>query len=660
MPAPLTFHRWLRCLVAASCVLVACGAAALCIPYDGDRELARFEKLMGTNPAKVAELVSARLAAAKAGDAALRMKLYSIQAEAYGSLELYAEARAATESGFVLTDDKRSAAYVNLLHQRALITYDEQSIPGLIATIEANRKLQDANSPADACLLVSLGALEHFSGRSHEAGAHLTQAYRMSVGESRKSQRMYAADTLSLVMSDEGDVKQALALLQEVIDYQTETHADFDLAVSRFMRGGVLRDSGDHRGALAEFDASRRLAMEMKDPVGVAYASLYMCMSNIDLGAIKEARAQCDEALPPFTEAKTIDPKKQTLAALAEIDLREGKAASALDRVNAVLGGADGDLAQVRVAAMHELRARAHAALGHHEQALADYKLYMQRTKAAMDAQRVRETTALRTRFETDREIERNEFLRREIDSKNERLAAQAARLRWIVVAAIAGVGLIGLLTYLLITNRRQKALLARLARMDDLTELPNRRRTLELALEAFETSRRNAAPLTLALIDLDHFKHINDRFGHATGDFVLQEFARIGRRAIRDSDVFGRWGGEEFLIVLPNTTLDIALGIVERVREAALHIKGGVLAEELRVSLSAGLATNEGDPAGLEAIIASADAALYDAKKNGRDLVCVAPESYDLASTGIRRALKSSGITLSTGSFERRRPPKA
>jgi diguanylate cyclase (GGDEF)-like protein len=178
------------------------------------------------------------------------------------------------------------------------------------------------------------------------------------------------------------------------------------------------------------------------------------------------------------------------------------------------------------------------------------------------------------------------------------------------------------------------------------------------VATESFNSARDRGAPLTIAILDLDHFKRINDRFGHAVGDFVLQEFARMGRHAVRDTDVLGRWGGEEFLIVLPDTTLDMALSIVERVRDGASRIKGGEQVAELKVSLSAGLATNEGNPAHLEEIIARADAALYDAKKGGRDLVCVAPESYSLASTGVRRSLKDAGIELTTGKFERRLPP--
>ena len=253
-----------------------------------------------------------------------------------------------------------------------------------------------------------------------------------------------------------------------------------------------------------------------------------------------------------------------------------------------------------------------------------------------------------------DRELERSAGLQREIDLGKERLNAQTERLRWMIVAATFGACVIVLLTAMLVMNRRQKQMLVRLAEHDDLTNLPNRRRTIEVASRAFERAQREGLPVTIGVLDLDHFKRINDRYGHAVGDFVLQEFARVSRGLIRDSDVLGRWGGEEFLIVLPDTTLDVALGIVERIREAALGIKGGALAEDLRVSVSAGLATNEGQSASLDETVARADVALYEAKNGGRDLVCIAQESYDVAATGIRKVLKESGVELITGKFTR------
>ena len=120
----------------------------------------------------------------------------------------------------------------------------------------------------------------------------------------------------------------------------------------------------------------------------------------------------------------------------------------------------------------------------------------------------------------------------------------------------------------------------------------------------------------------------------------MLKEFARLGRESLRASDIFGRWGGEEFLLVMPGATLDLALVSLERLRTLALGIELPATGAGMRVSLSAGLATNEEDVKSLDEIIARADAALYQAKNEGRDLVRIAEESYRTASTGVRRAM--------------------
>jgi diguanylate cyclase (GGDEF)-like protein len=151
--------------------------------------------------------------------------------------------------------------------------------------------------------------------------------------------------------------------------------------------------------------------------------------------------------------------------------------------------------------------------------------------------------------------------------------------------------------------------------------------------------------PLTIAVIDLDHFKTINDRYGHAAGDFVLKEFARVGRETLRSTDFLGRWGGEEFIVVLPDTSLDTAMLSIERLRAAALQVKLPASTDELRVSFSAGLATNESGVKTLDDIVAQADVALYEAKSSGRDLVRISGESFNSASTGVRRALRQSGV---------------
>ena len=205
----------------------------------------------------------------------------------------------------------------------------------------------------------------------------------------------------------------------------------------------------------------------------------------------------------------------------------------------------------------------------------------------------------------------------------------------------VAGVWVIVLLIYFLIANRRYRQKLVTLASQDALTGLPNRRRTLALATAALDTARTVQKPLTIAIIDMDHFKTVNDRYGHASGDHVLREFARAGREALRQTDILGRWGGEEFLLVMPDTPIELALASLERLRTLMFGIRLPVSGNGLRVSLSAGLASYDETVKSLEDLIARADSALYTAKNEGRDLVRIANFDYQTSTSGVRRALR-------------------
>jgi diguanylate cyclase (GGDEF)-like protein len=270
-------------------------------------------------------------------------------------------------------------------------------------------------------------------------------------------------------------------------------------------------------------------------------------------------------------------------------------------------------------------RAGTNAALHRYQDAYADLSEFQRRYSAEVTADRLKQAATLRARFETDREIERNESLRRELSVAQQRSDRQREQLRWIAFTSAASLVALTLLTYILLASLRHRRQLVRLATIDGLTGIPNRRRTAELATEALESALARQRPLTLALIDLDRFKSINDRCGHATGDHVLQEFARLSQQSIRSSDILGRWGGEEFLLVLSDTTIDVALLIVERLRSLSTRIELPLAGAGLRVSISAGLAANADGVRSLDDLIARADSALYQAKNQGRDLVRVA-----------------------------------
>jgi diguanylate cyclase (GGDEF)-like protein len=168
---------------------------------------------------------------------------------------------------------------------------------------------------------------------------------------------------------------------------------------------------------------------------------------------------------------------------------------------------------------------------------------------------------------------------------------------------------------------------MARLAITDQLTEVLNRRGFLDAALRAVSRARRAGAPLTLVMADIDHFKRINDTYGHKLGDRALRMVADHLVGAVRVSDVIGRMGGEEFAILLPDTTAEDAVRVMERLRrELELAVmEAGHARVQLTASFGvAGLSPEDGD---VEDLIERADRGLYIAKETGRNQVCVAPE---------------------------------
>ncbi len=179
---------------------------------------------------------------------------------------------------------------------------------------------------------------------------------------------------------------------------------------------------------------------------------------------------------------------------------------------------------------------------------------------------------------------------------------------------------------------RSQTAAMERLARTDVLTGLPNRRDILARAQAELDRCLRTQHPVSLLMLDLDHFKAINDQYGHPVGDTVLRAFARIGQSRMRRIDAMGRIGGEEFLVVLPETDDDEALAAAERLRIAFEQARIETNRGPIAVTVSIGALTHRPADTGhelsrntealLDRLLAQVDAALYEAKQAGRNRV--------------------------------------
>jgi len=179
---------------------------------------------------------------------------------------------------------------------------------------------------------------------------------------------------------------------------------------------------------------------------------------------------------------------------------------------------------------------------------------------------------------------------------------------------------IVGTLMLALLRLNRQHARLFHLSRMDALTGLCNRRHLLDVAETLHQGSLRGERPLSLAVMDLDHFKRINDDYGHPVGDRLLQLFSRALREETRQVDVVARLGGEEFCVLMPETDAQGAIDAAERFRKRIEGLSLAPLGIKAPLTVSLGVATGTGDSAAFDRLYSRADKALYEAKAGGRN----------------------------------------
>ena len=206
--------------------------------------------------------------------------------------------------------------------------------------------------------------------------------------------------------------------------------------------------------------------------------------------------------------------------------------------------------------------------------------------------------------------------------------------IRWLLVNAVPAIGQDGSLRQVIVSfidiseRQRQKLHLEQLASTDTLTALATRRHLTEQAGHELARARRSGRPLALILFDIDHFKSVNDRFGHETGDQVLRRIGELLRGELREVDIAARWGGEEFCVLLPDTDAQAAVEIAERlcaaVENTAMTSPDGA---PLPVTASFGVVLSKPEGDDFSRLVDAADKAMYQAKHEGRNRVCLLDE---------------------------------
>ena len=278
------------------------------------------------------------------------------------------------------------------------------------------------------------------------------------------------------------------------------------------------------------------------------------------------------------------------------------------------------------------------AALAYHEHYAAADKTYLDDMSARHLAYQKVNHENIANKLQVDSLNKQNHVLQLEHE-----LSAKAVETSRLYISLLTmTVVFIGLWAY---RTKRSQLHFQNLSRLDGLTGISNRPHFIEQAERALESSRRTGEQLCIILCDLDHFKQINDKYGHATGDFVLKRTVSACRIHLGKNDLFGRFGGEEFALLLPACNLDDARLRSEQLRLAISGITAYQGTTKATVSGSFGIATTSHSGHELGQLLAHADAALYEAKRLGRNRVV----TYLHPQTGEAPAL---AIVSATGEF--------
>ncbi len=500
---------------------------------------------------------------------------------------------------------------------------------------EARRELQalhaataDAPQSAAAALVhLERGVMRSRGGDYEAAQSDLQRACQVLDRTGPRRDHLLCLSQLAGHYRRVGDHEEALRLLQPLRAAAGQAGETYDESIYLYGIARTLQDLARWDEALRAFEQARAANVALGDRLGIGYAEtalaaimLSMQRPGDALPHVQRALAHVDRSTDPRLVDELVITQAQALTAT-------GQAAQAYPLLSAMADSvrARGSLPMQLL----WLRARADAgsALGQWRQAYQDLAAAQQIESTLQVQRRSEQAARLRAQFNRARDGEELAMLRQ--------LHAQGQELRRLQAVAL---GLVAALLLAALTLTLRKVLQARrlqsLASTDELTGIANRRAVMARLDSALAAHKGRGAPLSLAMIDVDHFKRINDTLGHAVGDEVLRHLARVLAGALRDGDRLGRIGGEEFVAVLQGAAQADALQVAERMRAAVARTPLARAQGEVALTISVGVATaGAGSEAGR--LLAAADAALYQAKARGRNRVetsedAPAPESGD------------------------------
>lgn len=488
------------------------------------------------------------------------------------------------------------------------------------AGVALARRIGDDRLLADG--LVATGSTQSLLGQQGRALRDFLAAQGLYERAGRRIDAQSNLLNIATAYRRLGDTDRALDYLRQAEAF-AQRIGDWSGLASAWMQQGYLNeDAGRVGAALALYARALAVSKTRGDRYGMATAHLGMAYPAILNRRYPRALALLHRA---EAEYKAVgDTSNQEM-----IDLRRGQALAGLGRHAQALEYYRRAAASVERGAnlryqvlLYDARARSEQALGQADAAVADLRRYIA-VDAGIDASnRSQQAEVLRFRFDSARRDNQNRQLMAEKILRERQFTALLEARRWQWAAIALGSLLVAVLAMLVMRQFARTRSLHALASTDPLTGAANRRHVERFGAQALARARARNEPLAVITFDIDHFKLVNDAHGHLVGDRVLMRLTHACQAALRHFDLLGRVGGEEFLVVLPNTRLEQALAVAQRLGAASSGVDLDDIPGQAPVTLSIGVAQLQPADADLTSLLARADRALYRAKSAGRNRI--------------------------------------
>ena len=283
--------------------------------------------------------------------------------------------------------------------------------------------------------------------------------------------------------------------------------------------------------------------------------------------------------------------------------------------------------------------AKYYVALKNYEQAYIAKKAYFSSMQNFTWDEHDKKVELLNKKYETENKIQQNEVLANQSKLKKLELKESVQNQNLQQINTFLIIVTIGIFLFICFRQLKLRKKLIKQAKTDDLTQLPNRRFLFEEGKELATIFIEENLNFSLIVVDVDDFKQINDNYGHEVGDKTLQQIAILGNEVMRSRDVFVRLGGEEFVAMLPDTTLDEIKAVSERLREKVAEYDFSQVGIIESLSVSIGVAINKQEITHFEELLHNADLAMYQAKSHGKNQVVIFDESMSRISNHIQRS---------------------